>query len=413
MSRLRLRLFFFAVFAIAAFCCGALSASDSRVDLVYTNGLDEEIVEIRVLYSTPYDEPRLSRSRVNIPAGGQYRIGVQGTTLPETISIELAEKRYDFMDLSGLEPANYMMLEVVHRDGAPRLVRRDVDGEVGGVEQEYLTAANRSNAVDKDHVVRALEDGFAAVLDAVRSRIGEVREEKGELTEFSAEVGPIWNQENAAERCPEVAREWSEKNDREASWTGHWRTTVPGTMSVCDCVAGSAGEEETILFSNDNDRKAAIFPVFWMKWLGVAHVAEGSEPNETSALMRLRVKSEKAGEMFEELLSDLRVDGYRSFRFELESARIKDGDAEDKEEETINFLEKEMDKYDSHDHIVGALTAAYAKDVLRGSLAYVEDSVFDKLKAGEEVEKSKVVICTFSKGVFDVVFINDGLWIVN
>jgi hypothetical protein len=42
------------------------------------------------------------------------------------------------------------------------------------------------------------------------------------------EAGPIWSQSDAEKKCPEVAR----KNG--GTWNGQWRTTVPGSMSVCE-----------------------------------------------------------------------------------------------------------------------------------------------------------------------------------
>lgn len=44
------------------------------------------------------------------------------------------------------------------------------------------------------------------------------------------EAGPIWDQAHAQRRCPEVCRT--------RRWTGQWRTTRPGQMSVCQCKGG-------------------------------------------------------------------------------------------------------------------------------------------------------------------------------
>ena len=44
----------------------------------------------------------------------------------------------------------------------------------------------------------------------------------------SIEVGPIWNQRDAETKCSAKAREVR------AEWTGQWRTTVQGRMSVCE-----------------------------------------------------------------------------------------------------------------------------------------------------------------------------------
>jgi hypothetical protein len=42
------------------------------------------------------------------------------------------------------------------------------------------------------------------------------------------EAGPIWNQSDAEKKCPNVAK------TNGGAWTGQWRTTVPGSMSVCE-----------------------------------------------------------------------------------------------------------------------------------------------------------------------------------
>lgn len=47
----------------------------------------------------------------------------------------------------------------------------------------------------------------------------------------SVEAGPIWNQQDAEQKCPRVCGA--------GQWTGHWWTTVPNTMSVCQCASPS------------------------------------------------------------------------------------------------------------------------------------------------------------------------------
>ena len=42
------------------------------------------------------------------------------------------------------------------------------------------------------------------------------------------EVGPIWNQEDAEAKCRRAA------DSSDGRWTGQWRTTTPGEMSVCE-----------------------------------------------------------------------------------------------------------------------------------------------------------------------------------
>ena len=44
------------------------------------------------------------------------------------------------------------------------------------------------------------------------------------------QAGPIWNQIDAEQKCPDVARRAG------GTWTGEWLTTKPGEMSLCDVV---------------------------------------------------------------------------------------------------------------------------------------------------------------------------------
>ncbi len=46
---------------------------------------------------------------------------------------------------------------------------------------------------------------------------------------LTVEAGPIWNNNDAKNKCPNVCK------GKNAKWTGHWWTTVWGKMSVCQC----------------------------------------------------------------------------------------------------------------------------------------------------------------------------------
>ena len=48
-------------------------------------------------------------------------------------------------------------------------------------------------------------------------------------------AGPIWNEGDAQKKCPNVCAQVHQP------WSGLWRTTVWGTMSVCSCAASSGG----------------------------------------------------------------------------------------------------------------------------------------------------------------------------
>lgn len=51
---------------------------------------------------------------------------------------------------------------------------------------------------------------------------------------YEIPAGPIWNDSDAARKCPQTC------GNNRLGWTGGWRTTQPGKMSVCSC-AGDAG----------------------------------------------------------------------------------------------------------------------------------------------------------------------------
>ncbi len=44
------------------------------------------------------------------------------------------------------------------------------------------------------------------------------------------DAGPLWHQMDAQNKCPDVCRRSGGR-----SWDGNWKTTEPGRMSVCSC----------------------------------------------------------------------------------------------------------------------------------------------------------------------------------
>jgi hypothetical protein len=401
------RLFFFLfIFAVAA-CFGPAVAGE-RVDLMFTNNLDQEIVSIRVRYSTPYGEPRHSSSQVFLESGENYRVGVHGTILPERILVELATRTYDFSDLSGIEPENNMHLEVAHEEGRP-VLRRLNSGEtaIQGVEYDYLTAANRPNAVDRDYLtaVNSWEEVTELVTDAVATN----QEELGGTKTFDIEAGPIWNNDHARERCPQAVEEWNGENGANARWTGQWVTTAPGEMSVCGCVSGVAGLAETFFEEDAGWGKTLSFPVFWKEWYGAARVMalDKNNPDEGVGIdLRFRLPENETDEMLDELLSDLRVDGFRPWRFTM---RVSGGGASEGDELELAFVEGEGDKYDDQDEMQRLLFGAYGATFLAEATAvWVKEDTFETAREGGEPPAAPGVLVMFSQGTFKAVFVPDG-----
>jgi hypothetical protein len=389
--------------------CAMPAVAGERTDLVFTNRLNEEIVDIRVQYATPDGEPRHHSSHVNLPAGeGGWRLGVQGTTLPERIIFDLATKSYDFDDLSELDPASEMSLTVEHRDGSPILWRTDGDederGPVQGEERDYLTTANRTNAVDRNDLT-SLTRG-EEVGELVVKTLSDARERLGEVETFDIEAGPIWSHDNALTRCPEAVAEWSEENGREARWNGQWKTTVPGEMSVCGCTTGTAELEETVFTEDDGWGETAYFPVQWEDWTGLAKVQPMDKDNEDEGIgfdLRFRLPGNDIEKMLEDLLDDLLVDGFRPWRF-----AMRTGDGED---DTVDFVfhEDDGDKYHHQVELQEALFGAYENGTLvEASATYVKEDAFAALKSGEEPEPAQGVMVMFSKETFEALFVPNG-----
>jgi hypothetical protein len=65
----------------------------------------------------------------------------------------------------------------------------------------------------------------------------------GDVGKATVNAGPIWNQADAARKCPAVASGYG------GTWDGQWRTTEPKTTSVCE-IAYVAASVETSLIAN-------------------------------------------------------------------------------------------------------------------------------------------------------------------
>jgi len=400
---------FFIVVVMLILVASVGAAAGERADIMITNGLDREIVSLRVKYSTPYDEPRVMSSAIMLPPGQEWRVGVQGVILPERILIDTATATYDFSDLSGLNPDEEMRLEALFENGQPRLRRLDSgDAEIGGMAVEYLTPENQPNAVGRDFLTSAgsLEDVRVLVEVTVKDAS---RDEFGEEPSFDLEAGPIMNQEHAESRCPEVVEEWNAANNGAARWNGNWSTTIPGEMSICGCAPGAGDLSGTLFEQDDGWEKTLSFPLRWMEWIGVARVqAVDEDDSEQGLVMDLcfNLPNEGREEMLDELLSDLRIDGFRPWNFQMATLN---GAEEELAEVELAFHDGDKDKYDAQDEMQQALFAAYNDaDALQAIAIWVQEEEYEKAQKGEELSAAQAVRILLGKGTFNAVFVPDG-----
>ena len=84
------------------------------------------------------------------------------------------------------------------------------------------------------------------------------------LAQRQVEVGPIWNQAHAERVCPGVAHAHG------GSWTGQWRTTVSGRMSVCEVRANARAVEAGPIWDQGHADQVcpAVAQSFGARWTG-------------------------------------------------------------------------------------------------------------------------------------------------
>ena len=74
--------------------------------------------------------------------------------------------------------------------------------------------------------IKRIVQAFA--IAGLTSLIGASAGAKDKAREWTVEVGPIFNQGDAQNKCSKAAA------NAQAKWTGQWWTTQPGRMSVCE-----------------------------------------------------------------------------------------------------------------------------------------------------------------------------------
>ena len=395
---------------VANYGMGAIASE--RCDLMLVNALGEEIISFRIQYSTPYGEPRNSSSVIFLKPGGDYRLGVQGTTLPERILVDLATKTYDFADLSGIGPENNMQLEIGHKDGRPVLIRTDAGGQsVTGEERDFLTTGNRPNALNFTDLsgAKSLDD----VQKMIAMLVEEHQERQGVAESVDVEAGPLWNNDHASERCPEVVAKWNDDNFKEARWTGGWATTVPGEMSVCSCVVGVAGLGETLFEENIGWGKMLYFPVVWEDWFGVARVQEINKNAVEEGIgldLRFRIPKEGSSNIILGALGDLYQDDYRPLRFKITSW---DNEKGERNENELSFKDDEDHNQVDTKKMWDMLSSTYADaSLVQAGLLWVKKETFQKLKSGEEPPKESGVMVIFTLGTLQAVVIPDARMLI-
>ncbi|MBO4334385.1 MAG: mannan-binding lectin, partial [Desulfovibrio sp.] len=101
-----------------------------------------------------------------------------------------------------------------------------LDGEMDGFPACILAVK-----ADSDMIVSFLAGPDRTTMKQIYGTTKRVSDEENF---FELDAGPIWNNDHAKTRCPEVLNSWLKENPaKKAEWPGDWTTTVEGQNSVC------------------------------------------------------------------------------------------------------------------------------------------------------------------------------------
>lgn len=353
---------------------GAAEASD-HVRVTLSNRTQYEIIQIDMELETRH-EPRRDSARVYLNTGDSYSIGFAGAIKPLRISAEVVDALLVFDDLSDLEASQEIRLEITCGDDGPLLRQPEsADGaaQAGGRLVKFVTDVNAAAAVDKDDIVAAAT--IPAVHATVAEHVETLQARFGEATSFEVDAGPILTNAQARERCPEVAREWSEKHggDAEARWSGDWTTTVPGEMSVCNVRCGPPRLEEVLTQENES----LHFPVVWNGNIGAGRA---TQLYQDSAEVGIVISLRMSDNVMREAKDDLFADGLRPWQFRLDKRTT--GSADDVD---IDFTERGVSAEEAWDIAIEEYLAARSAGSLREmDLILVGEAQFRAIQAGNQ-----------------------------
>lgn len=394
-----MRIPFLAIAMLSCFLVAPSIRADDRLDFHFINNTPVEILDVDLDLQQTSGEPRRSITRVNLLRDQSYRIGIQGVVSVSRIRIVAANAYMEFADLSGLVQTGDMYLGIEVEDGVARLRQSggpdNLTGQAETAYVEIVTDANRPNAIP-------LEDALDAdTLDEIREMVREAVEDNAEDAK-TAELpaGPIWNNDHAKERCPEVVAEYNEQHGDDANmrWTGHWTTTVPGEMSVCNCTTGAADLAGTLFPLQDG--KALAFPIEWEEYVAAGYAMPVSDDSDALAIM-VRMPLEE-GDMFDWVLEECLKGGQS--RPLISRLERRQGDDED-----IKWTETEDDAQDAADKLGESLRKALEEENLRDFFVIiVGEKMFDEVKEGKgEITPARGVLIRCGQETLETIVLQD------
>lgn len=171
---------------------------------------------------------------------GKFRVEVPANWTAKAISdgCQITDGEKNMMTIQFLAAKNMssQTFAKIFAEAAGMKVKNDktegdvtwLEGDIKGVPFGILSAKKGEKIL-----VSSWGGKDRAAMKGIFETVKGVNADSKEST-LDLEAGPIWNNEHAKERCPEVLKSWLKANpDKDAEWTGGWSTTVQGKMSVC------------------------------------------------------------------------------------------------------------------------------------------------------------------------------------
>ncbi|MDL2307761.1 hypothetical protein LJC48_07050 [Desulfovibrio sp. OttesenSCG-928-C06] len=316
----------------------ALASGLSGITL--NNKLDESILNVKILYIDSDGDRWNSSPKVLIQPDDLYYFDAQDTDDPEVIILHLSASSYEFPVHIPSRADGGIKLDVTYEDGVPYLkMAEDPEQAFIGVEKKLFYPESGDYAVDRDYLsdCETYEDVIRLIQETAQDAGGD--EGKDTIAQFT----PI----------------------------------------------ETFGQSETL-----------YFPVAWTS----DHIGYGSimkvKGSITSGALVFAVSvplNDEPASTIDDLMSDLRVDGYRPFEFKYRL--MDDGDA-------VEFLSGEGDKYDDQDVIQDTLAPAMAKDdLVEAEVLWVKEEAFEKAKETGESPDGSFVVVRITPKLFQAEFI--------
>ncbi|MFU2208246.1 hypothetical protein [Solidesulfovibrio sp. C21] len=206
---MKLRSALFSVIGVLTLYAASSQAAKEELLVSFANDTNFETQAVTITAKKKAGGGAIYRRGMYVEPGGSGFIGFDGGSSLTNLSMDMGVARFEFIDVTPLAGRSHLNLRVAFDEASatPLLI-------LEGRAEQNASGVTRADTPG---------DAFGATLDA--------------------QAGPIWNNDHAKKRCPEIVQEWLRENPgQSAAWNGQWRTTRESEMSVCGLKTAPAPE---------------------------------------------------------------------------------------------------------------------------------------------------------------------------